>query len=752
LTVSPDGRYIASGGLDKKIRLWDSETGKLIKVYENRANRVWSLSFSPDSKRILAGAAGPGKKNVCYIHEVPSGRVLYKSDHGQYHVKATAFSPNGRLAATGGGKNYPIHIFDSHTGKTIHELMGKGSRVYSVGFGHDGNSIAWGNTYNYNSAGNRGPLEHWLGFGTKRQKGRIKYMGAVDDPNKFIRATAKQEIYTLKPGKGRRYLKLLKKDKVIHELKPKSRFNPIQKCYTFTPDNHYVISGGTSGELVMFDTKTGKEVRHFYGHSGTIWSVAVSPDGKLLVSGSNDQTVRVWDIQSGENLFSFFHGSDNEWVAWIPEGFFDASPDGAKYIGYVINRGKDKAADYVGIDQLFDLYYRPDLVALKLEGGHKKEIESVLGKINIDKILSGGMPPFIKVLFPAADSAVKERDIILNVGITDRGGGIGKIVYRINGVTIGTEENSRGIKFVGKDRKSTKPVIFKKQITLQPGDNFITITAYNAKNEIESRPVSIKLQLRDAISEKPSLYVLSIGINKYRDHALKLRYSVPDARALADEMKLKGKDLFEMVKIQTIIDKQATLEGIERAFRGLSKEIKSNDLFIFYIAGHGMNLDGKYHFIPWELIYQNEESVRKNSITQERMQRFLAMIPALKSVIFLDTCSSGLFTKLASRGLAEKTTIDKLIRSTGRATIAASSESQVALEGYKGHGVFTYVLLHGLRGEADRTGNRNGEISINELAEYVSEEVPKITYKKWGYEQFPMQNLQGRSFPIGLVE
>ena len=504
MTVSPDGRYIASGGLDKKIRLWDSETGKLIKVFKNRTTRVPSLSFSPDSKRILAGTSGPGKKNVCYIYEVPSGRVLHKFDHGRYYVKATAFSPDGRLAATGGGKNYPIHIFDSNTGKTIHKLIGKGSIVYSVGFGRDGNSIAWGNTYNYKNACDRGPLEYWLSFGAKGQKGKIKYIGAVETPKKFMRATSKQEIYSLKPGKGHKYLKLLKRDKVIHKLKPKSRFNPTQKCYTLTPDNRYVISGGTSGELVMFETKTGKEVRHFYGHSGTIWSVAVSPEGNLLVSGSNDQTVRVWDIQTGENLFSFFHGSDNEWVAWIPEGFFDASPDGAKYIGYVINRGKYKAADYVGVDQLFDLYYRPDLLALKFEGGHKEEIESVLEKIKIDKILSGGMPPLIKVFSPATDSNIKERDIVLKIGLTDRGGGIGKIVYRINGVTIGTEENNRGIKLVGNDRKSTKPVIFKKQITLQPGNNFITITAYNEKNEIESRPVSIKLQLHDAISEKPS--------------------------------------------------------------------------------------------------------------------------------------------------------------------------------------------------------------------------------------------------------
>jgi len=750
VTVSPDGRYIASGGLDKKIRLWDSETGNLIKVFENRISGLPSLSFSPDSKRILSGTFSSGEKSVCYINEVPSGKVLHKFDHNGYIVKATAFSPDGRLAATGGGKNYPIVIFDSKTGKTIHKLIGKGRIVYSVGFGRDGNSIAWGNTLDYKNDCNRGPLEHWLGFGAKGQKGSIRYMGAVKNPNLFMKATLKNEKYSLKPGKNHKYLKLLKKDIVINVLQPKSRFVPKLKCYTFTPDSRYVISGGTAGELIMFETKTGKKVRHFYGHSGVIWSVAISSNGNRLVSGSDDQTVRVWDIETGENIFSFFHGSDNEWVAWIPEGFFDASPDGAKYIGYVINRGKDKAADYVGVDQLFDLYYRPDLVAMKLEGGHESEIFAELNKVKIDRILAGGVPPKVDFVFPETDETMKRRDMTLKIKLTDKGGGIGKIVYRINGVTIGTEDHGRAIKVAGMKGINEQSVIREKLITLQPGFNHITVTAYNQRNEIESRPSSIKLFLEDVISEKPSLYVLSIGINEYRDRALKLTYSVPDGSAFANEMKARGRDLYGKVRIETLFDREATLEGIEKMFNKLSKEVKTSDVFIFYIAGHGLNLDGKYHFIPWELIYQNEESVRKKSLTQERMQAMLAKIPALKSVVLLDTCNSGAFAKPASRGLAEKTAMEKLMRSTGRVTIAASSEFQVAFEGYEGHGVFTYALLQALSGSADKIGNNNGEISVNELAEYVSDEVPKITFKKWGYEQFPMQNLYGRSFPIVL--
>ena len=89
---------------------------------------------------------------------------------------------------------------------------------------------------------------------------------------------------------------------------------------------------------------------------------------------------------------------------------------------------------------------------------------------------------------------------------------------------------------------------------------------------------------------------------------------------------------------------------------------------------------------------------------------------------------------------------------TGRTILAASTEHQKALEGHEDHGVFTYVLLQGLRGKADRSGEGQGVIAIDELADYAREKVPKITMEKWGVEQIPMRNMHGDPFPIGCKE
>ncbi len=183
--------------------------------------------------------------------------------------------------------------------------------------------------------------------------------------------------------------------------------------------------------------------------------------------------------------------------------------------------------------------------------------------------------------------------------------------------------------------------------------------------------------------------------------------------------------------------------------------MQPSDVFILYLAGHGQTLDGKYHFIPWELVYDNEDSIRTASLGHNQLLDLLSGVPALKSLIILDTCNSGAFATARGRSLSDKTAIDKLMHATGRTTLSASSDVQMALEGHMGHGVFTYVLLDGLRGKADQTehhGDNNGEISTDELAQYTRRHVPLITLKRWGYEQFPMRRIHGDPFSIGLAQ
>jgi uncharacterized caspase-like protein len=130
-------------------------------------------------------------------------------------------------------------------------------------------------------------------------------------------------------------------------------------------------------------------------------------------------------------------------------------------------------------------------------------------------------------------------------------------------------------------------------------------------------------------------------------------------------------------------------------------------------------------------------------------KRYLTYIQATKSLLLLDTCNSGSFAEaIASRGVLEKTAINKLARAVGRATVVASSKSQVALEGYEGHGAFSYVALEGMKGKA---ADPKGRITVNSFVSYIESALPDLTYKKWGYEQIPQKSMVGENFQFGKM-
>src|SRR5262249_25647709 len=307
---------------------------------------------------------------------------------------------------------------------------------------------------------------------------------------------------------------------------------------------------------------------------------------------------------------------------------------------------------------------------------------------------------------------------------------------------------------------------------LKPGTNTITVTAYTRDNDVASPPAVRTVQFAPApdavasstlprraiqsttpLSAQPGLSILVVGINRYRDKALWLRYAVPDGQELATAVHQVASPLVREIRMTTLFDEQVTMAALETTFTRIAAQTSFNDIFLLYLAGHGITLDGRYHFLPQDFHYTNEDSVRHNAITQDHLQRWLASVPARKSVILIDTCESASFSQSLAmmRGMVEKTAIDRLSRATGRATIVAATDTQPAIEGYEGHGVFTYAVLEALR-YADRDfGNRDGITGLFELAAYVNARVPEITMRTFAYEQIPQVHMQGSDFPMGVV-
>ena len=81
------------------------------------------------------------------------------------------------------------------------------------------------------------------------------------------------------------------------------------------------LSGSEDNTVRLWEVETGRCLRVLEGHSGSVLSVAWSPDGRRALSGSEDNTVRLWDIETGRCLRVLEGHSDGvRSVAWSPDG------------------------------------------------------------------------------------------------------------------------------------------------------------------------------------------------------------------------------------------------------------------------------------------------------------------------------------------------------------------------------------------------------------------------------------------------
>jgi len=167
-------------------------------------------------------------------------------------------------------------------------------------------------------------------------------------------------------------------------------------------------------------------------------------------------------------------------------------------------------------------------------------------------------------------------------------------------------------------------------------------------------------------------------------------------------------------------------------------------VFIFF-AGHGapeedrekVERDGvaKY-LVP---VDADPDDLYATAFPMDELQTIFARIDAERVIVFLDACYSGAAggrTFAAKQMSVDEFFLERLARAKGRAILAASRPTEVALEASElGHGLFSYYLVEGLRGAAD--ANKNGVITLQELFDYVQQQVTQQA-KRLGGDQHPL--------------
>jgi uncharacterized caspase-like protein len=208
--------------------------------------------------------------------------------------------------------------------------------------------------------------------------------------------------------------------------------------------------------------------------------------------------------------------------------------------------------------------------------------------------------------------------------------------------------------------------------------------------------------------------------------------------------------LYKDIELISLYDDQATRQNILSKLDELGDKIHQEDVFIFYYAGHGSMVDNKFYFIPTEsLRLYDEGALNKEAIEAGLLQEKFKNLKALKQLIIMDACQSGGSVELlAARGANEEKAIAQLSRSAGIHVMASAGSEQFATEFKElGHGLFTYVLINALRGDADGAP-KDGKVTIYELKSYIDDQVPEMTRKMKGNPQYPYTFSRGQDFPI----
>ncbi|HVX10225.1 MAG TPA: c-type cytochrome domain-containing protein [Pirellulales bacterium] len=295
VAFSPDNLELAAGGDDKLVHTYNAETGVMGEIYGGQAGPILALAYAGPTKIVAASA----DKSAVVFGTAPEWTLVRTIGGGPNsplvdRVTALAFSPDGKLLASGGGdpsRSGELKLWNVADGTPARDLPEAHSdTVFGIDFSPDG-------TYLASCAADKfvkifevatgkfvrsfeGHTHHVLGV-RWRADGKVLASCGADSVVKVWDFVTGDQLRTIQG------------------------FAKEVTSISFVGSSSLALVSSGDKTVRLYNVDNAQQQRAFGGGGDFMYAVATTPDGKLALGGGQDSVLRLWNEENGQELRKF---------------------------------------------------------------------------------------------------------------------------------------------------------------------------------------------------------------------------------------------------------------------------------------------------------------------------------------------------------------------------------------------------------------------------------------------------------------